>query len=105
MQKATKDDRAAVRMVRAESDLQFMRHKAHAEVEELMMRKTKLKIPKRIYALELAFSPERLAPPIDDDGTSVFMAWPTRREAEKGRAYQISRGYFSEDEVRVVRLK
>lgn len=29
-----------------------------------------------------------LLPPMDDDGTHAFMAWPSRDEAEKGLKHQ-----------------
>jgi hypothetical protein len=31
---------------------------------------------------------EHRVPPIDDDGTNVFLCWPTLEEAEKGKKYQ-----------------
>lgn len=31
----------------------------------------------------------RLLPPIDEDGTETFLAWPTQAEAEQGLEHQL----------------
>lgn len=35
-----------------------------------------------------------LVPPMDDDGTRSFMAWPSQAEAEVGLEHQVEMGYF-----------
>lgn len=50
-------------------------------------------------------TPYGLQPPIDDDGTHVFMVWPTREEALRGLQHQ--RQWMSDYEfatAKVVRL-
>ena len=43
-------------------------------------------------------------PPIDDDGTSVFMAWPTQDEAIAGLSHQVGRNYITPDEYEPMQL-
>lgn len=40
-----------------------------------------------MYALEDPETGHRV-PPVDDDGTGVFLCWPTLEEAIKGKKYQ-----------------
>jgi len=44
-----------------------------------------------------------LVPPIDDDGTNVFLAWPTKEEAERGIRKQMSY-YGSHESLTAERL-
>lgn len=39
-----------------------------------------------VWALQLAEG--GYVPPVDDDGTDVFLAWPTEEQARKGLAHQ-----------------
>jgi hypothetical protein len=47
----------------------------------------------------------RLMPPIDEDGTDIFMAWPTREQAEAGRKHQIETYGVDLADSRVVQVK
>lgn len=56
---------------------------------------------KEVWAIE---HDGRLVPPgMDDDGTSSFLAFPTREEAEQGINYQYGQGYFDESDGLKVR--
>jgi hypothetical protein len=58
-------------------------------------------LPEEVWVIRLKNG--HLVPPQDDDGTNVFMAWPSREEAMKGLAYQ--RQYLeANDRPQVVRL-
>jgi hypothetical protein len=45
-----------------------------------------------------------IPPALDDDGTNSFIAWPSKKEAEKGLTFQIAMGYISAETCEVVRL-
>ena len=61
------------------------------------------KIPKRVFALwHKQYG--RLVRPLDDDMTNGFMAWPTLREAEHGKMYQITQYYFDDSDVEIVEI-
>ncbi len=45
-------------------------------------------LPKEVWVLRNAEN-GTLVPPHDDDGTGVFMAWPTEAEAIIGQTHQV----------------
>jgi hypothetical protein len=59
-------------------------------------------VPKEIWAIR---NPNgSLVPPYEDDGTDVFLAWPTQAEAKRGLIYQVD-NYGVEPEAKVVQVK
>jgi hypothetical protein len=46
----------------------------------------------------------KLLPPIDEDGTGVFLSWPTHKEALAGLEHQRDLWDFGDYELEVVRL-
>lgn len=61
-------------------------------------------LTKEIWALRRT-ADGGLVPPVDEDGTEVFMAWPSREQAERGMKYQIVSGYFGNGDLEVVQVK
>ena len=72
-------------------DAEYMECLIQSAVQE-----EKAKHPKPTFAIFRKRDGFKL-PPIDDDGTGVFMAWPTREEAEKGLMHQIYKFNIDED--------
>ena len=58
-------------------------------------------IPREIWAIDTGLG--FLLPPLDDDGTDTFMAWPTKEEAEQGLRHQAENGWC--EYGKVVRIK
>jgi hypothetical protein len=64
-------------------------------------------MPEELWAIQCKPSDNlkcHFCPPLDDDGTDVLLAWPSREQAEKGLSHQINMGYFEESEVEIVCL-
>lgn len=54
------------------------------------------KLPQQVWAIRNNMG--TLVPPVDDDGTDGFMAWPTKEQAEKGLEHQRKYNYLDDEE-------
>jgi len=59
--------------------------------------------PPEIWVLKLTTG-MGFVPPMDDDGTRGFMAWPSKEEADKGLAHQVHLGFLYPGDAIVERI-